>query len=55
MEKRWLASLLANERAIGALLKFLKDTEVRSREEAMEKEAKWVRRNNGEEESRLSN
>ena len=54
MEKRWLASLLANERAIGALLKFLKSTEVGSREGATEREAEWERRNDREGESRLS-
>lgn len=54
MEKRWLASLLANKRAIGALLKFLEDTEVGSRKRATEKEAKWERRNNQEGESKLS-
>ena len=54
VEKRWLASLLANERAIGALLKFLEDTEVGSREGATEREAEWERRNDREGESRLS-
>lgn len=38
MEKRWLATLLVNERVIEALLKFLEDTKVGSREEAMKKE-----------------
>ena len=55
VDKRWLASLLANERAIGALLKFLEDTEVGSREGATEREAEWERRNDREGESRLSN
>ena len=36
-EKKWLAELLANERAVGPLLVYLKDTEVGSREGAVEK------------------
>ena len=55
VKKRWLASLLANECAIGARLKFLEDTEVGNREGATEREAEWVRGNNGEGESRLNN
>ncbi len=35
-EKRWLAELLANERAEGPLLSYLKDTEVGTREGAAE-------------------
>ena len=37
-ERGWLSSLLANERAIGPVLKFLIDTEVGSREGARERE-----------------
>ncbi len=38
-EKKWLAELLANQYAVGPLLKFLKDTEVGCRERAAEKAA----------------
>ena len=36
-EKKWLAELLANERAVGPLLVYLEDTEVGRREGAVEK------------------
>ena len=36
-EKKWLAELLANERAVGPLLVYLQDTEVGSREGAVRK------------------
>ncbi len=35
-ERKWLAELLANERAVGPLLSYLKNTEVGSREGAVE-------------------
>ena len=38
-EKKWLAELLANQHAVGPLLKFLKDTEVGCREGEAEKAA----------------
>ena len=40
-EKKWLAELLANERAVGPLLSYLKDTEVGSREGAAEVTKEW--------------
>ena len=46
--KKWLAELLANERAVGPLLVYLKDTEVGSREGAVEKTMEWRRRTTGE-------
>ncbi len=52
-EKIWLGSLLANERAVEPVLKFLKGTEVESREGAREKELEWQRRNDQEGESYL--
>ena len=52
-EKIWLGSLLANERAVEPVLKFLKGTEVGSREGAREKELEWQRRNDQEGESYL--
>ena len=44
-ERRWLAGLLANEKAVAPLLRFLKETEVGVREGAREREAEWVRKN----------
>ena len=44
-ERRWLAELLANERTVGPLLVCLKDTEVGSREGAMEVAREWRQRN----------
>lgn len=38
VEKKWLVSLLVNECAIGALLKFLEDTKVGSREEVTKRQ-----------------
>ena len=43
LEKKWLAELLANERAVGPLLVYLQDTEVGSREGAVEKTMVWKR------------
>lgn len=43
-EKRWVASLLANERAIQPLLKYLMTTEVGGREGGAEREADWEKR-----------
>ncbi len=40
-EKRWLAELLTDERALAPLLVFLKDTEVGGREGAREKAMEW--------------
>ena len=54
MEKRWLVSLLANEHTIGALLKFLEDTEVGNRKGAMKREVEWEQRNNQKGENKLS-
>ena len=45
VERRWLAGLLANEKAVAPLLGFLKTTEVRGREGAREKEVEWERNN----------
>jgi len=44
-ERRWLAGLLANERAVTPLLEFLKATEVGAKEGAREKELEWKRKN----------
>ena len=46
--RRWLGSLLANEQAVGPVLKFLKDTEVGSREGARERELEWQKRSDQE-------
>ena len=43
-ERKGLAELLANEKAMGPLLGFLKSTEVGEREGAKERELEWQRR-----------
>ena len=53
-EKKWLAELLANEKAVGPLLVYLKDTNVGSREGAVEKSVEWRRRRDQEGEEQLS-
>ena len=45
---------MANERAVGPILKFLKGTQVGSREGAREKELEWQRRNDQEGENQLT-
>ena len=42
-ERNWLAELLANDRAVGPLLLYLKTTEVGSREGAAEVTREWRR------------
>ena len=44
-ERNWLAGVLANEKAIAPLLRFLRTTEVGGREGAREREVEWERRN----------
>ena len=44
-QKKWLAGLLANEKAVAPLLRFLKATGVGGREGAREKELQWGREN----------
>ena len=44
-ERRWLADLLANEKAVAPLLRFLKATGVGGREGARERELEWGRKN----------
>ena len=53
--KKWLAELLANERAVGPLLSYLKDTEVGSREGAAEVTREWRQRGDQEGEEQLGN
>ena len=53
-ERRWLGRLLANERAIGPVLEFLKRTEVGSRAGARERELEWQERNDQGGENLLS-
>ena len=43
-ERKGIAELLANEKAMGPLLGFLKSTEVSGREGAKERELEWQRR-----------
>ena len=54
-ERKWLAELLANERAVGPLLVYLKDTEVGSREGAAEVTREWRRSSDQEGEEQLGN
>ncbi len=44
-ERRWLADLLENEKAVAPLLRFLKTTDVEGREGAREKEIEWEQKN----------
>ena len=44
-ERKWLAGLLANEKAVAPLLGFLKTTGVGGREAAREREVEWERIN----------
>ena len=44
MREKGLAELLANERAIGSLLEYLKSTEVGGRGGGKERELEWERR-----------
>ena len=44
-ERKGLAELLANEKAMSPLLRFLKSTEVGGRAGAKERELEWERRN----------
>ena len=53
-EKRWLGSLLANERAIRPILQFLRNTEVGSRDGTRERELEWQRRRDQEGENQLA-
>ena len=43
--RRWLASLLGDEKAVAPLLKFLKATGIGEREGAKERELEWERKN----------
>ena len=54
-EKKGLADLLANEKAMGPLLEYLKATEVGGREGAKEGELEWGRRNDQAGEELLEN
>ena len=45
-ERKWLAGILANEKAVAPRLKFLRITDVGRRERVRERELKWERRNN---------
>ena len=53
VERRWLASLLGNEKAVAPLLKFLKTTGIGGREGAKERELEWTRRHDQEGENLL--
>ena len=52
---KWLAELLANERALGPILVYLKGTEVGSREGAVEKTIESRQRSDQESEEQLGN
>jgi len=53
VDRRWLARLLGNEKAVTPLLKFLKTTGIGGRERARETELEWARRNDQEGENLL--
>ena len=44
-ERRWVADLVANEKAVAPLLKFLKATDIGGREGARERELEWEQKN----------
>ena len=52
-EKKGLAELFANEKAVGLLVDFLKSTEMGTREGARERELEWERRDDQVEEELL--
>ena len=45
VERRWLADLLGDEKAVVPLIKYLKNTGIGGREGAREKELEWEQRN----------
>lgn len=45
VERRWLANLLGDEKAVAPILKFLKTTEIGGREGPRERELEWGRKN----------
>ena len=53
VERRWLAGLLGDEKAVGPLLKFLKARGIGGREGARERELEWERKNDHEGEDLL--
>lgn len=53
--KNWLAELLSNDKIVGLLLLYLKDTEVGSRMEAMEEVREWKKKSDQKEEEHLGN
>ena len=53
VERRWLASLLGDKKAVAPLLKFLKTTGIRGREGARERELESEQKNDQEDESLL--
>lgn len=54
-QKKWLAELLADEKAVAPLLVFLKDTKVGGREGAAEKAMEWRQKMDIEGEEQLRN
>ena len=44
-ERRWVADLVANEKAVAPLLRFLKATDIGGREGARERELEWEQKN----------
>lgn len=53
-EKRRLGRLLANEQAVGLVLKYLKDTQVGSGEKANKRELEWQIRSDQKKENQLT-
>ena len=45
VERRWLATMLGDEKAVAPVLKYLKTTDIGGREGARERELEWERKN----------
>ena len=46
VERRWLANMVGDEKAVAPVLKYLKTTDISGREGARERELEWERKNN---------
>lgn len=46
VEKRWLATMLGDKKAVALVLEYLKIIDIRKRKKVRERELKWERKNN---------
>lgn len=53
LERKWLANLLENEKAVTPLLKFLKTMRIKGKKRAKEKKQEWARKHNQEDKNFL--